>query len=252
MKENRQTPHLSVVIPVYNEENRIRATLDLVLEYLERQDYTWEVLVVDDGCTDHTNDIVQQRFALAATDSSHPCVQLLHNPGNRGKGYSIRHGLTAGKGAYRLFTDADNSTPIEEIEKFWPYFQQGYQVVIGSRALKDSNVEVHQAWYRELMGRIFNLAVQTIALPGIHDTQCGFKAFTRQAAEITLSRQTIERWGFDAELLFIARRFKLPIAEVPIRWLNSPDSRISSIRDSSQMLKELLSIRWNALRGRYR
>lgn len=235
---------LSVVVPAYNEETRIRSTLLKIEEYLSKQSYQSEIIVVDDGSKDRTLEVVKETLTF-------PCHKILTNPENKGKGYTVRHGLISSQGQVRLFTDADNSTPIEEIEKFWSYFDQGYQVVIGSRALQESVIEIHQAWTRETMGRIFNVFVQLFALPGIKDTQCGFKAFTKAATDIIFPRQTIMRWGFDAELLFIARKHKLLIKEVPIRWLNSPDSRINSLKDSYNMFFELLSIRYKNLRGVY-
>ncbi|MBN2055622.1 glycosyltransferase family 2 protein [bacterium] len=236
---------LSVIIPAFNEENRIGNTLMSVQNYLKRQSYGSEILVVDDGSSDGTVQAVE-------THADFPRLRIIRNSINRGKGHSVRKGIQSAEGAYSLFTDADNSTPIEEIDKFWPYFDRGFEVVIGSRGLQQSRIEVHQAAYREAMGRVFNLLVRAIAVRKIMDTQCGFKAFTRRAGEIIFPRQTIERWGFDAELLFIASKHGLGVAEVPIRWFNSPDSRISSLRDSAGMFLELLSIRYKDILGLYR
>jgi dolichyl-phosphate beta-glucosyltransferase len=236
--------HLSVVIPAYNEERRILKTLERVAAYLQEQEYGSEVIVVDDGSRDRTVDVV------ASFQVRHP-VRLLRNEVNRGKGYSVRRGVMNARGRYILFSDADLSTPIEELEKFWPEFEGGADVVIGSRALPESEILVHQPRYRELMGRVFNICVQAVALPGLRDTQCGFKAFTQKAARIVFSRQSIEGWGFDAEILFIARLHGLTIREVPVRWLNSEESKINSLSDSVRMFRELLSIRWKNRKGLY-
>lgn len=236
---------LSVIIPAFNEHRRIGDTLDSVQAYLGNQSYRSEVIVVNDGSADDTAVMIEQH-------RRHRDFHVITNEHNYGKGYSVKRGLLAAKGRFLVFTDADNSTPIEEIAKFWPYFEQGYEVIIGSRALRTSEIVIHQARYRELMGKTFNIFVQLVALRGIKDTQCGFKAFTNHAAHVIFPRQTINRWGFDPEILFIARKHHLPIAEVPIRWTNSPDSRINSFRDSYTMFRELLSIRYKDLLGLYR
>ncbi len=234
--------HLSLIIPAYNEEGRIGHTLDTVRTYLAHQPYDWEIVVVDDGSRDRTAETAAQAAPEARVISYRP---------NRGKGHAVRTGMTAAVGRYRVFYDADASTPIEELEKLWPRFDDGADVVIGSRSLPESRVEVRQAWYRESMGRMFNLILRTAGLTRFPDTQCGFKGFTAQAVEIVFPRQTIERYSFDAELLYIAQRHGLRIDQVPIRWVNCPHTRLNAVTDSLRMLFDLLLIRVRAFQGRY-
>jgi dolichyl-phosphate beta-glucosyltransferase len=235
---------LSVVIPAYNEEARIGKTLEQVDAYLRQGEHSSEIILVSDGSADRTVEIAR------GLRLGHP-LRILENEGNRGKGYSVRRGVMEAQGRHILFTDADLSTPIEEMDKFWRCFSEGYDVVIGSRALPGSEIIVHQPWYREFMGRVFNLLVRSLGLSEFPDTQCGFKAFTDRAAQAIFPRQTIDRWGFDAEILYIACRHRLRVAQVPIRWLNSRDSRINSLRDSAQMAAELIRVRRNGRRGVY-
>lgn len=242
-KGNSAIVYFSLIIPAYNEEKRIGDTLRHVFEYLSRQSYDAEVIVVDDGSADQTANVVREEF---------PQVNLISYQPNRGKGYAVKQGIEAASGKYRVFYDADASTPIEEVEKLWPKFQAGAQVVIGSRSIAGANVEIHQAWYRENMGRIFNLIVRIVAFGGFSDTQCGFKGFTAESCAIIFPRQTIERFSFDAELMFMALKHKLPIAEVPVRWLNCPHTRVRAIRDSARMIYDLVLMRLRDLRGAYR
>ncbi len=238
--------HLSVVIPAYNEELRIPHTLSQSIEYLKSQPYRSEVIVVNDGSTDATEDSVR-KF------SSHPVsVKLLaHADGaNHGKGASVRLGMMKAEGAYRLFMDADNSTTLDQIDRFWPFFKQGYDVVIGSRALEGSIVGVRQARYKELAGKLGNWFIRVCAIPGISDTQAGFKMFDGEKAEIIFSRQTIARWGFDIELLVIARSHGYPIGEVPIRWINASGSKVTA-RSYFEVLSEVWKIRQNLKAGLY-
>ncbi len=238
--ENRKckTPFLSVVIPAYNEEERLPETIRLVEDFLSRQKYTWELIVVDDGSKDRTCQVAEETF-------SNPNSRLEKNPRNMGKGATIRNGMTEhATGKFRLFTDADNSTPIEEVTKLLRRVKKGkYQIAIGSRALPKSNIEVHQPFYRELMGRVFNLMVQMLAIPGIKDTQCGFKLFEGKAAAEIFPLQSLDGFSFDVEVLYIARKRGYRIAEVPIRWINSPASRVSPIRDSMAMFIDIVRIR---------
>jgi len=234
--------HLSVIIPAYNEEKRLGTTLAEIVRYLSGQDFTFEILVVDDGSTDTTAEVVM---------SVSPGIRLLKNPENKGKGYSVRRGMLESVGKYRLFTDADMSTPIEEVEKFWPLLENGCDVVIASRALPESQVEIHQSWLREHCGRAFNKIVRIVAGSEFKDTQCGFKIFAKNAAQTIFSRQTIDGWGFDTEVLHIAKKHKLRVKDVAVRWRNSPDSRLRLLQDSTRMFFELLSVRWNELRGKY-
>jgi dolichyl-phosphate beta-glucosyltransferase len=233
--------HLSLVIPAYNEDKRIGDTLRHVSEYLSSQSYDSEILVVDDGSSDKTSMVVQ----------SFPKVKLLAYQPNRGKGHAVKVGMLAAKGRYRVFYDADASTPIEEVEKLWPAFAKGAHVVIGSRSMPGSDVQVHQAWYRENMGRMYNVLVRLFAVRGMPDTQCGFKGFTAEACAAIFPRQTIDRFSFDVELLYIAQKFKLRISETPIRWINCPHTRVRAIRDSAKMILDLVTIRLRDLLGRY-
>lgn len=237
---------LSVIIPAYNEESRIGKTLDVMGEYLATQPYKYEVIVVDDGSNDRTGQIVKEK------EDNIPNLRLIENDMNRGKGYTVRYGVSLAKGEVVLFFDADSSTPIDQVEKFWPMFEQGFSVCIGSRSLPDSNVEVHQPWFRENMGRVFNLFVRMIAIRGFVDTQCGFKAFSAEAAKVVFDRQTLSGFGFDVELLFIAKKHGFSIAEVPIKWIDSPDSRVHPIKDATRMFFELMSIRFKDMMGNYR
>jgi dolichyl-phosphate beta-glucosyltransferase len=237
--------YLSVVIPAYNEELRLDKTLRGIHTYLQRQPYAAEIIVVDDGSQDRTVSIVR------AYDGWSPPVSVLHNGRNRGKGFSVRRGFLHARGDYLLFSDADLSTPIEEVEKLFAALREPCDIAIGSRALLGSRVEVHQPWYREHMGQLFNAFVRALAVPGIRDTQCGFKCFRREAALAICRRMAVERFGFDVEMLYLARRLGYRVREVPVVWRNSPQTRVRVGRDSVSMLGDLLRIRWNDLRARY-
>jgi dolichyl-phosphate beta-glucosyltransferase len=237
--------YLSIIIPAYNEEQRIGNTLCVIQAYLRRQLYSAEIIVVDDGSQDGTASLVR------AFGTTPPSICMFQNGRNRGKGFSVRQGFSHARGEYLLFSDADLSTPIDEAETLLAALQGSCDIAIGSRALPGSRVEVHQPWYREHMGRLFNVFVQALAVPGIHDTQCGFKCFRREAALAICQRMTAERFGFDVEMLYLARRFGYRVREVPVVWRNSPQSRVRVWRDSISMLNELLRIRWNSVCGRY-
>lgn len=235
--------HLSLVIPAYNEETRIGTTLERALDYLNAQPYDSEIVVVNDGSRDHTRDLVLAHSGRARTP-----VRLVEYTENRGKGYAVRTGMqTQARGAYRVFYDADGSTPISDLAKLWPHFDAGADIVIGSRSIPGADVQVHQAWYRETMGKIYNVLLRMLRLTRFRDTQCGFKGFTERACSIVFPRQTIERYSFDAELLFIAERRGLRIDEVPVQWLNSPSSRVHPILDASRMFWDMLVVRGRAL-----
>lgn len=224
MESEKQQPeecHLTVVIPAYNEEQRLARSMPVILEYLRKHPYTWEVLVVDDGSRDRTS-----KVALSFDESR---VRVVKNSPNRGKGYSIRRGMLEARGQWRLFSDADLSTPIEEIEKFWPYTEVGYSVVIGSRALPESDLEVRQSKCREFAGRVFNTAVQTFLVPGLCDTQCGFKLFSAEAAKAIFPRQTLHGFAFDVEILMLAHKLGFKIKEAPVRWVNDEGSKVSTL-----------------------
>lgn len=237
-KGHKSLLDLSVIIPAYNEENRLPVTLRTTLGWLSENLPRFELIVVDDGSQDRTRQVVDYYAKLD------PRVRLTAERQNRGKGYSVREGVLLSQGRLVLYMDADNSTPISEIEKFYQALDQGAQVVIGSRALAASQILVHQPWYRETMGKTFNLLVRLFAVRGINDTQCGFKLFTREAADTIFPRQRIKGFSFDVELLFLAQRFGFKIAEVPICWENSPESRVHILFDAVKMFWDLLKIRF--------
>ena len=235
----------SIVIPAYNEEIRIEATLDRVLAYVYAQKWNAEILVVNDGSRDATREIVL-RYAAA-----HPILQLVENPGNRGKGFSVRNGVLHSKGKLIVFTDADLASPIEESEKLLAALNAGADVAIGSRWLDSSLQTRKQPFYRRVLGRIFNLALRVILGMNFRDTQCGFKAFKRAAAQAVFPLQIIERWGFDPEIVFLAQRLGFRVEEVAVKWAHQENTKISPIKDGLRMFTELLTIRWYALTGRY-
>lgn len=228
--------NLSVVFPAYNEEGRIGPTLNRVHAYLSERSRNFEIIVVDDGSEDSTALLVR-RMAQEKAE-----ITLLQNRSNRGKGYSVRYGVLHATGSYVLFSDADLSTPIEEIEKLWPRLQR-CSVVIGSRAISGAQIEIHQPQYREIMGKAFNRILQSLLLPGIRDSQCGFKLFSAPVARDLFSRLTVHGFGFDVEILYLARRLGYTICEVPVRWRNDPETRVRILRDSLQMLLDILALR---------
>lgn len=225
---------LSFIIPAYNEASRIEKSLATALEYFSTQPYSWEILVVDDGSADATAEIVRGYADRGIT--------LLAQPRNQGKGAAVRRGMLEGKGAVRIFSDADFSTPVTETARVLDGLK-GFDIVIGSRAIDTSYVQKHQPWYRETMGKIFNLLVQVVAVRGIHDTQCGFKGFTAAAAEAVFSRTKIDGFSFDVEALYIARRLGFSIKEIPVAWFNDERSTLNPISDSIKMFRELLKVR---------
>jgi dolichyl-phosphate beta-glucosyltransferase len=233
-------PELSVVIPAFNEEERLPESLGRVLAYLEQRGDPFEILVVDDGSKDRT---VERALAVCSS------VVLVRNPQNRGKGHAVRQGMLLARGRRRLMTDADLSTPIEELERLLSCMDEGYDVVIGSRALAGARIEVHQPRYRESLGRLFNLLVRWLVVPGLHDTQCGFKLFTGEAARV-FEVARLNGFCFDVEALFVARRRGLRIAELPVTWRNDAATRVTTLR-GALAFGDLLRIRWNAWRGRY-
>jgi glycosyltransferase involved in cell wall biosynthesis len=240
-----QPPKYSIVIPAFNEGQRITATLDKVLAYIGQQGWKAEVIVVDDGSRDETPAIVR------GYAQRHPAVRLLQNPGNRGKGYSVRHGMLEARGDLLLFSDADLSSPIEEATKLFAALAEGAEVAIGSRWLRSELQTARQPFYRQLFGRVFNLHLRVLLGLRFKDTQCGFKAFTAGAAQALFPRQKIERWGFDPELLFLARKFGLPVREVAVQWAHDNRSKISYLKDGLRMGMETLRVRWYSLRGQY-
>ncbi len=238
-------PELSIVIPAFNESARIECALDRVLSCVEERGWDAEVLVVDDGSTDNTSAIVHRWM------ETHPRLHLVQNPGNRGKGYSVRNGLLQAAGEIVMFTDADLSAPMEEAERLLAALRNGADVAIGSRWLDRKRQTIHQPLYRQFFGRCFNWITRRIMGLPFRDTQCGFKAFRRPAAQVIFRLQTIERWGFDPEILFIAQKLGYEIREVPVTWGHDERSRISYLKDGMKMLEEMAVIRSNSLAGRY-
>lgn len=238
-------PSYSIVIPAYNESARIPATLERVVRHLRERGWSAEVLVVNDGSTDATADVVRA-FAQTA-----PEVRMIENPGNRGKGYSVRAGMLQALGEVVMFTDADLSSPIEEAERLLAAISAGADIAIGSRWLESSRQTHRQPLYRQFFGRCFNAVTRGVMGLRFADTQCGFKAFTRAAAQTVFQLQTIERWGFDPEILFIALKRGFRVTEVPVSWGHDKRTRMSYLKDGMKMLQEIAAIRWNALRGRY-
>jgi dolichyl-phosphate beta-glucosyltransferase len=232
-----EPPHLSIVVPAYNEEARIGASLQEMLAYFEAQDYSYEILVVDDGSSDNTIAVVRQ------IAEGRPHVGVLHYDGNRGKGHAVRYGILRAAGDFVLFSDADLATPIAEVEKLFPRIRQGHDVAIGSRDVADSRLEKRQSIIRELGGKLFNRCVQLVAVPGIHDTQCGFKLFTRAAAQNIFTRCKIDDFSFDVEALYLARLLGYSIAEVGVRWHHVEGSKVSLRRDAPKMLATLWRIK---------
>ena len=238
-------PHYSIVVPAYNESARIGATLERILEHLREQKWAAEIVVVNDGSRDKTAETVG-RFA-----ADHPEVRLIENPGNQGKGYAVRNGMLNARGRVLLFTDADLSSPIAEASKLFAALEQGADVAIGSRWLDPSLQFQRQSVKRQLMSRAFNLYARVLLNFSYRDTQCGFKAFTARAAEKIFPLQRIYRWGFDAEIVYLAHRFKLKVAEVPVSWGHDERSKMHPWRDGFHMGLEMLRVRWNALSGKY-
>jgi dolichyl-phosphate beta-glucosyltransferase len=235
----------SIVIPAYNEGKRLGPTLNQVLAYIEQQGWDAEVIVVNDGSRDNTRDIV---LSLA---ESHPQLKLVENPGNRGKGYSVRNGMLKASGEIIVFSDADLSSPIEEMPKLLQALESGADIAIGSRWLRVELQTTRQSLHRQLFGRIFNALNRIVLGLKFKDTQCGFKAFTRPAAQAILPLQQIERWGFDPEILFLARKFGFRVQEVPVRWGHAGGTRINPLADGARMFYEMLHIRWCDLSGKY-
>ena len=238
-------PTYSIVIPAYNESARLDATLEKVLAYVHAQEWDAEVIVVNDGSRDNTADIVR---TFAEKD---PALRLVENPGNRGKGYSVRNGMLNARGRIVLFSDADLSSPIEEAPKLFQALEEGADIAIGSRWLRAETQTQRQPLHRQLFGRIFNLILRLTLGLQFADTQCGFKAFKQPAVQAIFPLQRIERWGFDPEILFLARKLKFKVQEVPVAWGHSGGTRINPLVDGSRMVMEMLHIRWLDLKGKY-
>jgi len=235
----------SIVIPAYNEGERLGATLEKVLGYVRSQGWNAEVIVVNDGSRDNTAELVR---AFAAKDS---ILRLVENPGNRGKGYAVRNGMLNARGEIVVFSDADLSSPIEEMPKLLASLAAGADIAIGSRWLQADLQTQRQSLHRQLFGRIFNGLNRMILGLKFKDTQCGFKAFTRSAAQTILPLQRIERWGFDPEILFLARKFGFRVEEIPVRWGHVGGTRINPVMDGARMFQEMVRIRWYGVMGKY-
>lgn len=239
-----EPPDLSIVIPSYNEELRLPETLERLAAFLPNLGAETEILVVDDGSKDCTAEVAE------SFRKKFPSLRVLSNSVNRGKGYSVRHGMQEARGRCVLFTDADLSAPIEEAPKLLEALKT-YDVAIGSRALDRSLISVHESRFREFAGIVFNTIVRLILRLPFVDTQCGFKAFRRDSCKIIFEQQRIERFGFDPELLYLARHHGLHTVEIPVHWAHSPATKVNMLRDSIQMFLDVFTIRWNSLMKRY-
>lgn len=226
--------YLSIVIPAFNEEKRLSKTLSKIISYLKKQNYEWEILVVDDGSTDNTLDrlIEFQDY-----------IKIIQNNKNYGKGFSTRNGILAAKGKYILLSDADLSTPITEVEKLLPALEEIYDIAIGSRALKNSEIKKHQPFYREMMGKTFNKIIKFLLFKDFSDTQCGFKLFKKDIAYEVFKRQKLNGFAFDVEVIYIAKKLRYKIKEIPVVWFNAPNSRVGIFTDSFKMFMDVLRIK---------
>jgi len=229
---------LSVVIPAYNEEFRIKPTLERIFAYLSGKDFEYEVIIVDDGSVDKTEKTVLDSLIFKSGKA-----RFLKNDQNKGKGYSVKRGILASKGDYVLFSDADLSTPIEEFDKLFSCLKSGYDIAVGSRNIEGSDVQIHQPFYRELMGKLFNKLVKLLVLKGIVDTQCGFKLFKGEVIKKIAAQLKVDGFAFDVEMLYLAIKNGFSIIEVPVIWVNSPLSRVSFLTDGSKMLNDLFLIK---------
>ena len=238
----RPDPFMSVIIPTYNEEERIGGTLEKIAAYLSRQNYSHQIIVVDDASSDKTVKIIEDFREK---------IVLLRNKRRKGKGYSVRQGVLSATGDFVLFSDADLSTPIEELEKLLFWLEKGYHLALGSRRLPDSEISIPQPFLRRLMGKIFNLLVRIFVVRGFCDTQCGFKCFEKKTANFLFGKQRLSGFCFDVEILYLAEKFKKRAKEVPVRWLNSPVSKIGPLKHSFLMFLDLFRVKLNDLRGVY-
>lgn len=238
-----KTPFLSIVIPAHNEEDRLPNTLEKIYKFLETQDYSFEVIIVENGSSDHTLELAQE-FA-----QSRPTLRVLQEQ-KRGKGNAVKRGMLEAHGDYRFICDADLSMPIEELQKFIPPALQQFDIAIASREAPGA-VRYNEPPYRHIGGRAVNFIIQLLILPGLNDTQCGFKCFRAEIAEAIFRQQTLAGWSFDIEILYLARRKKFTIKEIPIHWYFDADSKVSAVRDAVRMISDIFRIHLNAIRGRY-
>ncbi len=235
---------LSVIIPAYNESKRIIPTLKDIYDYLSKQDYNYEVLIVNDGSRDDTAQVVKQLI------KKWPEFHLVDNAINKGKGAVVRQGMLLAQGSWRLFMDADNATRIKELDGFWPY-TKNYDLIIASRYIKGAKITAEQPLIRKALSRAGNILTQLLIAWGIQDTQCGFKLFSSSATEKIFKKQTMERWSFDMELIAIAKKYNLKIKELPVEWREAGNSRLKVARTSIRTLKDLFKIKWNLIIGKY-
>lgn len=235
----------SIIIPAYNERLRIAEGLDKVLAYVSERNLDAEVIVVNDGSRDETADIVRTYLP------QHPNLRLLENPGNRGKGYAVRHGMLEARGDVLLLTDTDLSAPIYESRKLFAAIADGADVAVGSRWQRPGMQTRRQPFYRQITGRIFNGLNRVFLGLRLKDTQCGFKAFTRRAAHSIFPSAQVDRWGWDPEVLFLANRLRFRVAEIPVEWAHDERSKINPIRDGFSIIVDMIRVRWFHLRGAY-
>lgn len=240
-----EQPYLSVVIPAYNEERRIGKTLAAIREYLDKQTYGYEVIVSDDGSADTTTAVVK------IIQEGWPQLKLLAHHQNLGKGEAVKRGVAAAAGELILFTDADNATPISEIEKLLPYVND-HDIVFGSRHISGAHIHIPQAKHRAILSRLSNLLIRMVAVPGVWDTQCGFKLFQREAGKNIFNNIRVKRFGFDIEAFVIARQLGYRFKEVGVNWFNDSDTRVRTGREAIRTLKDLIKIKTNLMRGYYR
>jgi len=238
-----KTPFLSIIIPAYNEATRLPHTLEKIFAYLKKQRYSSEVIVIENGSIDGTLEVASQYI------KKHRNLVVVHEE-NKGKGNAVRRGVLIARGEYRFICDADLSMPIEDLEKFLPPLNTGFDIAIGSREAPGA-IRYNEPPYRHFGGRAINLIIRALILPGLHDTQCGFKCFRAETTEFLFRQQTLTGWSFDIELLYLARRKKMKIQEIPIRWYFAADSKVSALRDALHMIGDIFQIHRNARRGMY-
>jgi dolichyl-phosphate beta-glucosyltransferase len=239
-------PYLSIVIPMYNEANRLSDSLPRLIEYFERQPYTYEYVAVDDGSSDGTVALARELFGAGGR------ARIIESRPNRGKGHAVKVGMLAARGKVQLFCDADLSTPPSEVERFLPCFEDGYKVVIGSRKMQGAHITRHQPLWRESLGKVFTWLTNQIATRDISDITCGFKCFSYEASQDLFSRSVIDDWSFDAEILFIAQQRGYTIKELPVTWNDKPGTKVRLWKDALRSIQGLMRIRGNAMRGLYK
>ncbi len=248
MDTNQGDVFISMIVPAYNEEKILSDSVLKFDKFFSEKNYSYEILVVNDGSSDKTKEIALNLEKVVEN------FRLVSYEKNQGKGYAVKLGMSEAKGKFRLMADADNSTPIEEIDGFLPFFDEGYDVVIGSRAKggRGENVKLEQPFYRILLAKSANLIIRIMAVSGISDTQCGFKCFSSKSAEDIFPRMRIKRWGWDIEALAIAQRKGFKIKETPVSWFNRAESRVRPIKGAITTLIELIKIKWNIITGKYK